>query len=117
MPTLWAEIKLNPSNSGYTILSGMARNGLLNYARLIPLVGRDAVEGIENLGSTAQAINATRQYLNRVNKPLFSAAVQSSIRPVAVEADDEVESSTLQSIIQNAPASLKEKLLEGSDAQ
>jgi hypothetical protein len=117
MPTLWAEIKLNPSNSGYTILSGMARNGLLNYARLIPLVGRDAVEGIENLGSTAQAINATRQYLNRVNKPLFSATVQSSIRPVAVEADDEVESSTLQSIIQNAPASLKEKLLEGSDAQ
>ena len=117
MPTLWADIKLNPSNSGYTILSGMARNGLLNYARLVPIVGTEFVEGVQRIGSTAQAINATRQYLNRVNKPLFSATVQSSIRPVAVEADDEVESSTLQSIIQNAPASLKEKLLEGSDAQ
>ena len=117
MPTLWADIKLNPSNSGYTILSGMARNGLLNYARLVPIVGTEFVEGVQRIGSTAQAINATRQYLNRVNKPLFSATVQSSIRPVAVEADDEVESSTLQSIIQNAPESLKEKLLEGSDAQ
>ena len=117
MPTLWADIKLNPSNSGYTILSGMARNGLLNYARLVPIVGTEFVEGVQRIGSTAQAINATRQYLNRVNKPLFSATVQSSIRPVAVEADDEVESSTLQSIIQNAPASLKEKLLEGSAAQ
>ena len=117
MPTLWADIKLNPSNSGYTILSGMARNGLLNYARLVPIVGTEFVEGVQRIGSTAQAINATRQYLNRVNKPLFSATVQSSIRPVAVEADNEVESSTLQSIIQNAPASLKEKLLEGSDAQ
>ena len=117
MPTLWADIKLNPSNSGYTILSGMARNGLLNYARLVPIVGTEFVEGVQRIGSTAQAINATRQYLNRVNKPLFSATVQSSIRPVAVEADNEVESSTLQSIIQNAPESLKEKLLEGSDAQ
>ena len=118
MPTLWAEIKLNPSNSGYTILSGMARNGLLNYARLIPLVGRDAVEGIENLGSTAQAINATRQYLNRVNKPMFSGAIQSSVRPVAVEEDgSDNESSTLQEIISNAPPSLRNKLLESNDAQ
>jgi len=111
MPTLWAEIKLNPSNSGYTVLSGLARNGLLNYARVIPVVGRDAVEAVESIRSAGAARNATRQYLNRVNRPLFSSAVSAATRPTVVEeVGEEVTSPSLQSIIESAPASVIEKL-------
>ncbi len=111
MPTLWAEIKLNPSNSGYTVLSGLARSNLLNYARLVPIVGRDAVDAIEGIKSTGAAKDATRQYLSRVNMPLFTSALSASTRPTVVEElGDETDSPSLQSIIQSAPASVIEKL-------
>ena len=116
MPTLWAEIKLNPSGSGYTVLSGLAQQGLLNYARVIPIVGREAVEGIQDIRAAGTARAATRQYLNRVNRPLFSDVIQSSIRPEVVteEVTEEQISPSIKSIVDSAPASVIEKLNEAA---
>ena len=116
MPTLWAEIKLNPSNSGYTVLSGLARNGLLNYARLVPLVGRDSVDVIEGMRATGAARDATRQYLSRVNMPLFTSGFSASVRPTVVEeVGEETMSPSLQSIVDSAPASVVEKLNQAAN--
>ena len=116
MPTLWAEIKLNPSGSGYTVLSGLAQQGLLNYARVIPIVGREAVESVQDIRSAGSARAATRQYLNRVNRPLFSDVIQSSIRPEAMteEKTEETISPSIKSIVDTAPASVIEKLNEAA---
>lgn len=116
MPTLWAEIKLNPSGSGYTVLSGLAQQGLLNYARVIPIVGREAVESVQDIRAAGSARAATRQYLNRVNRPLFSDVIQSSIRPEVVteEVTEEQISPSIKSIVDNAPASVIEKLNEAA---
>ena len=116
MPTLWAEIKLNPSNSGYTILSGMARTGLLNYARLIPFVGKEAVETVENIGAVNEARAAVSQYLNRRNQPLFSNVIQSQVRPTIVEGEPDgpattsADSPALKSIVDSASPELLKKL-------
>tara|TARA_R100001460_G_scaffold74372_2_gene115500 strand:+ start:12085 stop:14340 length:2256 start_codon:yes stop_codon:yes gene_type:complete len=116
MPTLWAEIKLNPSNSGYTVLSGLARNGLLNYARLVPIVGRDSVDVIEGMRATGAARDATRQYLSRVNMPLFTSGFSASVRPTVVEeVGEETTSPSLQSIVDSAPASVVEKLNQAAN--
>ncbi len=118
MPTLWAEVKLNPSNSGYTVLSGLARNGLLNYARIVPIVGRDAVDAIEGIKATGAAKDATRQYLRRTNMPLFTSALSISTRPTVVEEmGDEVSSPSLQSIIESAPPSVINKLNQSAQSQ
>jgi len=116
MPTLWAEIKLNPSNSGYTILSGMARSGLLNYARIIPFVGKEAVETIESIGAANEARAAVSQYLNRANQPLFSNVIQSQVRPTIVEGEPDGPATTsasspaLKSIVDDASPDLLQKL-------
>jgi hypothetical protein len=111
MPTLWSEIKLNPSNSGYTVLSGLARNNLLNYARLVPIVGKDSVEVIEGMRATGAARDATRQYLKRTNMPLFTSGFSSSVRPTVVdEVGEETTSPSLKSIVDSAPASVIDKL-------
>lgn len=116
MPTLWAEIKLNPSNSGYTVLSGLARNGLLNYARLVPIVGRDSVDVIEGMRATGAARDATRQFLKRVNMPLFTSGFSASVRPTVVEeVGEETTSPSLQSIVESAPASVVEKLNQAAN--
>ena len=82
MPTLWAEIKLNPSGSGYTIMSGLTRNGLLFF----PMMGAGSVmaptiiKSIDETASAKKAVNAVRQTLNRFQSPLISDAVASGVR-------------------------------------
>jgi hypothetical protein len=116
MPTLWAEIKLNPPGTAYLVLSGMARSGLLNYARLIPFVGKDAVEAVEGIGAVNQAKAMVSQYLNRTNQPLFSNVMQSQVRPTIVEGEPEGpatisgDSPALKSIVKDAPSELLNKL-------
>ena len=113
MPTLWAEIKLNPSNTGYTLLSAMTRSGLMNFARGIPIVGGDIVQAAEGMGQRRQAMDVVRQYVARTNQPLLSGAIQAPVRPVATEEVSQSQSSpALQSLLQSLPASEREKIIQ-----
>ena len=113
MPTLWAEIKLNPSNTGYTLLSAMTRSGLMNFARGIPIVGSDIVQAAEGMSQRRQALDIIRQYVARTNQPLLSSAIQAPVRPVATEEMSQSQSSpALQSLLQSLPASEREKIIQ-----
>jgi hypothetical protein len=115
LPTLWSEIKLNPSGSGYTILSGLANKGLLNYARLVPILGSETVPAIEKMRSVSIARDAVRQQVNRMNRPLLSGAIQATVRPETVETMSRpYESRTLKDIVNDAPPSLLRKLEESA---
>ncbi len=75
MPTLWAEISLNPSGSGYLIASAAAETGILNYIKLLPgmnLTGlKDTIEGVQRIGDINEAKDMIKQYITRADKPLF----------------------------------------------
>jgi len=91
LPTLWAEIKMNPSGSGYTILSALARQQMLSFPN--PLIRAGAsrfLGGLDEAKMTTEAIDAVRQTLNRFQAPLISGASQALIRPqLREEADAE----------------------------
>ena len=70
MPTLWAEIKLNPSGSAYTILSAGARAGILNYIKILPIL-REGMETMQTLSTINEARDMVKQYITRADKPLF----------------------------------------------
>ena len=102
MPTLWAEIKLNPSGSGYTIMSGLARNGLLNFPMLGAgrVVAPTVIKAIDETASTKTAVDAVRQTLDRFQAPLISSAVASGIR-TEVREDAPAENTGIQQMPQN----------------
>ena len=102
LPTLWAEIKLNPSGSGYTILSGLARSNLLNYTRMVPIVGGGIAEGAERVAQTSRAMDAVRQYIDKSSMPLFTAPIAAAVRP-EVEAEVEDTSAVLPLIDSLSP--------------
>lgn len=91
LPTLWAEIKMNPSGSGYTILSALARQQMLSFPS--PLIRAGAsrfLAGLDEAKMTTEAMDAVRQTLNRFQAPLISGASQALIRPqLREEADAE----------------------------
>ena len=66
------------------------------------------VQAGQRIGATRQALNATRQYLNRVNRPLFSATVQATVRPTAVEADDP----DVINFLRDIPSQTREKIMQ-----
>ena len=120
MPTLWAEIKLNPSNTGYTLLSAMTRSGLMNFAKSIPIVGSDIVKGVEGAQQRSQASNIIRQYVSRTNSPLFSQSIQASVRPEIVEtmSQGDVETSpAVLGILDSIDASTREKIMATQSPQ
>jgi hypothetical protein len=112
MPTLWAEIKLNPSGTGYAIMSAMMQKGLLSWAKLIPFgAGEATVTGMQVKKAVNIAENATSQQVDRMNRPLFSQVVQSSVRPPAIETiQEDYDSPTLNQITTSASPSLRSKL-------
>jgi|TARA_R110001606_G_scaffold33079_2_gene99282 hypothetical protein len=82
LPTLWAEIKLNPSGTSYTMLGSLARQQLLSFPN--PLVRASATKilgGIDEAARANTAIDAVRQTINRFQAPLFSDISQSIMRP------------------------------------
>ena len=84
MPTLWAEIKLNPSNSGYTIISAMARAGILNYGKVVPMagVGLTNPQLYQGIKDVSEAKSMVGGYVNRKGKPLFSSeAINNLMKP------------------------------------
>ena len=57
------------------------------------------------------ARNATSQQVDRMNRPLFSQVVQSSVRPPAIETiQEDYDSPTLNQITTSASPSLRSKL-------
>ena len=46
LPTLWAELKMNPPNTANMLMFSLARKGLLSYAGKIPLYLEDVRSSI-----------------------------------------------------------------------
>ena len=112
MPTLWAEIKDNPSGTSYKILSSLSRQGLLNFPG-IPIAGQlvrsaapTVLKGLEEAAQATQAIDAVKQTLDRFQAPLLSNSAQSSIRPQLREESDADEG------LRDLPDSDREKIKE-----
>ena len=99
MPTLWAEIKLNPSGTATTILGELGRGGLLNTVAGIPGAG-GAVKAIEGGFERREVQAIVRQYLDRAKAPLFSTAIQAEAKPEVIETINPQSSPALQSIIE-----------------
>tara|TARA_R100000734_G_C3318096_1_gene111887 strand:+ start:666 stop:2939 length:2274 start_codon:yes stop_codon:yes gene_type:complete len=112
MPTLWADIKINPSGSSYLLLSAMTRGRLLSSLQFVPIVGEQVVGGIESMARRNQAYNMIKQYVDRTGAPLFSGAVQGALRPTVVETIADSESPALNSIIEGLNQEERERLLE-----
>ena len=81
-PTIWADpsMKLNASNSAYTMFSAMNMYGLLSLTRGIPLVGQavgvasrivPGSKALEDSQSVTEGLRAIRQYAVRSQEPLL----------------------------------------------
>ena len=113
LPSMWAEVKLNPSGSGLMILSAMARSNLLNYAKMVPFgIGRDLSEGVKSVLERGDAVAAIRQYVARSSRPLFSQTAAAVSRPPAIESYAGEVPPELKSIIEGLSPEAKSKLLE-----
>tara|TARA_R110000824_G_scaffold124324_1_gene282716 strand:- start:43 stop:2361 length:2319 start_codon:yes stop_codon:yes gene_type:complete len=75
LPTLWAEIRLNPSNSGYTVIGAMARAGLLSYGKVIPLAGQTLTnpQTYQTIREVSKARGMVSNFMERKKLPLFSS--------------------------------------------
>jgi len=76
LPTVWAEKNQNPAGSGYTILSALVQKGLLS----VPYIGPKIEGALREVGQANDALNATRQFLNRGAQPLLSSGAQAVMR-------------------------------------
>jgi len=81
LPTLWAEIKLNPSGTGYTMLGALARQQLLTHP-ILRVGGEKVVKAVDASKRASQGIDAVRQTLNRFQTPLLSSTSQAILRPM-----------------------------------
>ena len=110
MPTLWAEIKLNPSGTATTILGELGRGGLLNTVSAVPGAG-GAVKAIEGGFERREVQRIVQQYLDRAKAPLFSTAIQAEAKPEVIETINPQSSPALQSIIEGLSAEDRAALL------
>ena len=113
MPTLWADIKLNPSGTSYVVSSALARAGLFLTAPKLALISRavpmveSALKRGERLGAARDAI---KQYVLRSNMPLFSGGIQSVLRPPASEAIS--DNPEVINILKDIPSQTREKIMQ-----
>jgi hypothetical protein len=116
MPTLWAEIKLNPSGTGYILASALTRNRIFSSLKMVPIAGEPVVAGVEDLMSRGRALDMTRQFIERASAPLFSSTVQALLRPEVVETvgGEDASSPALQNIIEGLNEEERQKLLEAT---
>ncbi len=91
VPTLSAELNINPSGSGFLVLNSLARLGIFNYGSTIPILS-EASKGAARLSEQDKAIEAIRGYISRGNQPLLSSTTSAIIReellPDQIEGDD-----------------------------
>ena len=95
LPTLWAEIKMNPSASGYTLMSAAIRAGMLVTPNFLGRAGlAKAADIAEGVKARDDAMNAVSQTLQRMQTPMFSATAQGAIRTgISPEKEAEAEPS------------------------
>ena len=110
MPTLWAEIKDNPSGTSYKILSSLSRQNLLSFpSPIVRAAAPTVVKGVEEAQQATKAIDAVKQTLDRFQAPLFSSTAQAAIRPEVREETDGEE------VLRELPESERRKLDESID--
>ena len=111
-PTLWAEIKLNPSGSGYVALSGLARAGLLSTslraAATLPIVA-EAAKASQTAGAASRAREAVRQYTRRNQNRWITVPASGGFRTLEGERTD---SSSVSSIAKTMDDETRRKVLE-----
>ncbi len=114
MPTLWAEIKLNPSGTSYTILSAMARTGILNYIKAVPLA-REGIETVQTISNVNQAKDMVKQYITRTRQPLF---IESELQAISAPAreeligTEEIDPSAIKPLVESISGKNINKILE-----
>jgi len=110
LPTLWAEIKMNPANSANMMIFSLMSKGILNYAGKFPLVGKliDPAT-FKEIGSRNQARDAVEGYLARTKAPLFSSISQAPVREEGGENKD------IPAFLKKLPMSAKMKILNSTE--
>ena len=111
MPTLWAEIKLNPSGTSYTILGALARRGLF-YTSPLPMGFGDIGKAVDEMSQITSAKNAIRQWLLRKNQPLLSNITSATTRPSAIQ--EEPLPPEIKNILEGLSDVAKQKILQSS---
>ena len=118
LPTMWAEIKLNPAGTGYLILAARARNQLLNYINMVPMVGKEFVESYETMEAIAPALEAVRQYKSRTSMPLYfdnitpGGLVSAAARPPAIS--DDADASVVLPLANTMSEAVKKRIIEAA---
>tara|TARA_R100000808_G_C2155393_1_gene167760 strand:- start:11987 stop:14179 length:2193 start_codon:yes stop_codon:yes gene_type:complete len=84
MPTLAAEINTNPSGTAFTLVTALENMGLIGWTRSVPFI-REVREGMQEIGERARMIEATRQFMLRLDNPLFTSVVPSAIGREVIE--------------------------------
>ena len=114
IPTLWAEIKLNPSNTGYTVLSAMARTGVLNYIKVLPLA-KEGIETAQTISNINKAKDMVSQYMRRARQPLF---IESELQAISAPArqeiieTEEIDTSAIKPLVESISGKNIQKILE-----
>ena len=112
LPTLWAEINLNPSNSGNLLMFGMVKKGLLSYAGRLPLGGMIDPGSYKGIGEARSAYDAVKGYLNRKQAPLFTTTTQA---PIRAEGEELPTSEIIKDLgLTNIPKNLKNKIFSAT---
>ncbi len=124
LPTLFAEIKSNPSGTSYTLLASLQRGGLLSYGKYLatlPMV-KEMAEGAQVLSQRQRAVDLTKRYFIDSRKPLLIASeIPASTTPVREEligVDDVVPTEDNEDIlkfIQDIPLSAQKKIIDTGD--
>ena len=90
LPTLWAEINLNPSGSGYSLMSAALRTGLpfFSFTPGIRALGNVAADVSESGAAQDFAKDALSQTVRRMQTPMLSAGAQGAIRSFLASEED-----------------------------
>ena len=124
LPTLFAEIKSNPSGTSYTLLASLQRGGLLSYGKYLatlPMV-KEMAEGAQVLSQRQRAVDLTKRYFIDSRKPLLIASeIPASTTPVREEliGVDEVvpteDNEDILKFISDIPLSAQKKIIDTGD--
>ena len=90
LPTLWAEVKANPSGSGYALYAAAQRANLLVPSVMGRAAFAKGIDIAEGAARREDAMNAVSQTLQRMQMPMLSNTAQGAIR-TAISPETEAE--------------------------